>query len=127
MAVTLDAVLQGFFHSFPCDPGEGKRNIWNATKDQRVPGTYAVPSPAHDWDLPAAAATAAPALAPEAVSMGVFAVTSAVRMMGKGEREERDTEGFCAMVYRDKVLNQGLSTPSILLWKNPFQQYGTAC
>lgn len=48
--------------------GEGPRDIRDAAEDQRVPGTHAVPAPAHDRDLQATAAAAAAAPPSETVS-----------------------------------------------------------
>lgn len=89
VAVTKDSRCSPLRVFFSHDPGEGTGDVWNATEDQRISGTHAVPSPAHDWDLQAAAAATAPALAPEAVSMTVLAETCVVRMVGMGERGER--------------------------------------
>lgn len=48
--------------------GEGPWDIRNAVEDQGVPGTHAVPASAHDWNIQAAAAAAAPAFTSETVS-----------------------------------------------------------
>lgn len=48
--------------------GERPWDLRNAVKDQRVPGTHAVPSSAHDWNIQAAATAAAPTFTSETVS-----------------------------------------------------------
>lgn len=51
--------------------GEGPWDLRNAAEDQRIPGTHAVPSSTHDWNLQAAAATTAPTFTSETVSVSM--------------------------------------------------------
>lgn len=122
VAVTKDSGCSPLRVFFSHDPGEGARDVWNATEDQRVPGINAVPSTAHNWDLQAAAAATAPALAPEAVS------TTACRDLcsedGGDGGERRETQKSSAQFFcRDMVLNWGQSTCRVLHWQHPFWQH----